>query len=89
MIRVFALVGALAFGASAALADGIDINGLTRTFAAQLPGTRPAPLVIVLHGNTQTGAAAPAASRLQASGRPRARLLTGDAPTAAKHRMLM
>jgi polyhydroxybutyrate depolymerase len=56
MIRIFALIGALAFGASAALAERIDINGVTRTFAAQLAGTRPAPLVIVLHGNTQTGA---------------------------------
>jgi polyhydroxybutyrate depolymerase len=56
MIRVFALVGALALGVSAALAEQIDINGVTRTFTAQLPDTRPVPLVIVLHGNTQTGA---------------------------------
>jgi polyhydroxybutyrate depolymerase len=56
MIRVFVLAGALAFGASAALAERIDIDGVTRTFTAQLPDTRPAPLVIVLHGNTQTGA---------------------------------
>jgi polyhydroxybutyrate depolymerase len=56
MIRIFALIGALAFGASAALAERIDINGVTRTFTAQLPGTRLAPLVVVLHGNTQTGA---------------------------------
>ena len=27
-----------------------------RTFTAQLPNKKPAPLVIVLHGNTQTGA---------------------------------
>ena len=39
-----------------ALADTIDINGVTRTFTAQLPDARPAPLVIVLHGNTQIGA---------------------------------
>ena len=38
------------------MADSIDINGVTRTFTAQLPDARPAPLVIVLHGNTQTGA---------------------------------
>jgi polyhydroxybutyrate depolymerase len=56
MIRIFASIGALAFGASAALAERIDINGVTRTFTAQLPGTRLAPLVVVLHGNTQTGA---------------------------------
>jgi polyhydroxybutyrate depolymerase len=55
MIRVFALVGALASGASPALAERIDINGVTRTFTAQLPDKRPAPLVIALHGNTQTG----------------------------------
>ena len=29
---------------------------MTRTFTAQLPDKKPAPLVIVLHGNTQTGA---------------------------------
>jgi polyhydroxybutyrate depolymerase len=39
-----------------ARAETIDVNGATRTFIAQLPGTKPAPLVIVLHGNTQTGA---------------------------------
>ena len=38
-----------------ALSDTISINGVSRTFLAQLPDTRPAPLVIVLHGNTQTG----------------------------------
>jgi polyhydroxybutyrate depolymerase len=41
--------------ASPALADTISINGVTRTFTAQLPDAKPAPLVIVLHGNTQTG----------------------------------
>jgi polyhydroxybutyrate depolymerase len=56
MIRVFVLVIALAFGTGAAPAEPIDIHGVTRTFTVQLPGTRPAPLVIVLHGNTQTGA---------------------------------
>lgn len=55
MIRVFALVGALAFGAGPALAERIDIDGVTRTFTAQLADKRPAPLVIALHGNTQTG----------------------------------
>lgn len=56
MIRIFALVGALAFDAGAASAGQIDIGGVTRTFTAQLPDKKPAPLVIVLHGNTQTGA---------------------------------
>ncbi len=32
------------------------IGGVTRTFSAQLAELRPAPLVIVLHGNLQTGA---------------------------------
>ena len=41
--------------ASSVLADTITINGVTRTFAAVLPAVKPAPLVIVLHGNTQTG----------------------------------
>jgi len=39
-----------------AAADTISVNGTSRTFLAQFPATKPAPLVIVLHGNTQTGA---------------------------------
>jgi polyhydroxybutyrate depolymerase len=39
-----------------ALADSIDIRGVARSYSAQLPARKPAPLVIVLHGNTQTGA---------------------------------
>jgi len=38
------------------LADTIDVNGVTRSFIVQLAEAKPAPLVIVLHGNTQTGA---------------------------------
>jgi polyhydroxybutyrate depolymerase len=38
------------------LADTIDIKGVARSYSVQLPATKPAPLVIVLHGNTQTGA---------------------------------
>jgi polyhydroxybutyrate depolymerase len=61
MIRLFAratgLAIALAFTcAHAVLADTIVTDGVTRTFAAQLSDNRPAPLVIVLHGNTQSGA---------------------------------
>ncbi len=41
---------------SPALADTIDINGVPRSYAVQLAEAKPAPLVIVLHGNTQTGA---------------------------------
>ena len=36
--------------------DTIDIGDVTRTYTAELPETKPAPLVIVLHGHTQTGA---------------------------------
>ena len=39
-----------------ALADSIDIKGVARSYSVQLPATKPTPLVIVLHGNTQTGA---------------------------------
>ena len=44
-----------ACGALPARGDSLTIDGVTRTFIAQLPETKPAPLVIVLHGNTQTG----------------------------------
>src|SRR5690349_14755863 len=36
-------------------AETINVGGVTRSFTAALPATRPAPLVIVLHGGTQTG----------------------------------
>jgi polyhydroxybutyrate depolymerase len=36
--------------------ETIVIDGVTRTFTAQLPNIKPAPLVIVLHGQSQTGA---------------------------------
>ena len=51
-----AVVVAIVCCAGPALSDTIGVDGITRTFTAQLPDTRPAPLVIVLHGNTQTGA---------------------------------
>jgi polyhydroxybutyrate depolymerase len=47
---------AIALGAGAASAETLDIKGVARSYIAQLPDTKPAPLVIVLHGNTQTGA---------------------------------
>ena len=47
---------AFALCGNAAMAETIDIGGVARTFTAQLPEAKPAPLVIVLHGNTQTGA---------------------------------
>jgi polyhydroxybutyrate depolymerase len=51
-----AAIVAIACLARPALSDTIDIGGVTRTYTAQLPETKPAALVIVLHGNTQTGA---------------------------------
>ncbi|WP_426421390.1 alpha/beta hydrolase family esterase [Bradyrhizobium genosp. A] len=47
---------ALLAAAPAASADTIDINGVKRSYTAQLPAKKPAPLVIVLHGKTQRGA---------------------------------
>ena len=49
-------MAALACGAGAAVAETITINGAKRTFSARLADVKPAPLVIALHGNTQTGA---------------------------------
>lgn len=54
-MRIGALVAALAT-ATAASADTIDVNGVKRSYSAQLPAKKPAPLVIVLHGKTQRGA---------------------------------
>src|SRR5260370_39816341 len=51
-----ALVLAIVSDAAPARCDTMTIDGITRTFIAQLPETKPAPLVIVLHGKTQTGA---------------------------------
>ena len=36
--------------------DSISIDGVARSYTLQRSGDKPAPLVIVLHGNTQTGA---------------------------------
>jgi polyhydroxybutyrate depolymerase len=57
-LHVIALASAAAMilHARAARADALDIGGVSRTFTAQLPDNKPAPLVIVLHGNSQTGA---------------------------------
>src|SRR6185437_4363310 len=48
-------VAAMLCWASPLLADSISVGGAARTFTAQLPASKPAPLVIVLHGNAQTG----------------------------------
>src|SRR5215475_13208905 len=55
MIRFLAILLALSC-ANAAAAETITIDGKPRSFTSQLPNKKPAPLVIVLHGNTQTGA---------------------------------
>jgi polyhydroxybutyrate depolymerase len=52
----FASVAAIIGCANPALSDTLDVGGVTRTYTAQLSETKPAPLVIVLHGNTQSGA---------------------------------
>src|SRR5712671_5036106 len=56
-IRLLIIASAFTIASVArpALAETINIGGVTRSFVAQLPDTKPAPLVIVLHGNTQTG----------------------------------
>jgi polyhydroxybutyrate depolymerase len=50
-----AAITILACWAVPALSDTIMVGGVARSFAAQLADTRPAPLVIVLHGGTQAG----------------------------------
>lgn len=56
MIRFVALLLVLCCACTAVAAESIAVGGVTRHYTAQLPNTKPAPLVIVLHGNTQTGA---------------------------------
>jgi polyhydroxybutyrate depolymerase len=55
LLRSLAATVAVACGAGAAPAETISMNGVTRSFTAQLADVKPAPLVIALHGNTQTG----------------------------------
>jgi polyhydroxybutyrate depolymerase len=54
-VAATAVILALTCWGDPALAASIDINGIARTYSVQLADSRPAPLVIVLHGNTQTG----------------------------------
>ena len=56
MIRFLAYGLAIALGAGAAAAENIEIGVAKRSYLTQFPETKPAPLVVVLHGNTQTGA---------------------------------
>jgi hypothetical protein len=55
LARGLVITLAIACGALPARSDSIAIEGVARTFVAQLPKTKPAPLVIVLHDNTLTG----------------------------------
>jgi polyhydroxybutyrate depolymerase len=48
-------IATIACWAGAAQAETIAVDGVARRFSAEFPDQRPAPLVIVLHGNTQTG----------------------------------
>ena len=56
LLRSLAAIMTLSCGAGAASAETITVNGAKRTFSTRLADVKPAPLVIVLHGNTQTGA---------------------------------
>jgi polyhydroxybutyrate depolymerase len=51
-----AIVLAITGWGTPALSDTININGMARSYIVQPADLKPAPLVIVLHGNTQTGA---------------------------------
>ncbi len=50
-----AAIAAMLCWASPALTDSISVGGVARSFTARLPASKPAPLVIVLHGNAQAG----------------------------------
>jgi polyhydroxybutyrate depolymerase len=56
MMRILTSMIAIMLGTATATAETIEIGGAARTFLTQLPDSKPAPLVIVLHGNTQSGA---------------------------------
>ncbi|TPQ42712.1 polyhydroxybutyrate depolymerase [Bradyrhizobium guangdongense] len=55
LLRI-ATIAATAFTVSLAHADTIDVNGVARAYIVQPPASKPAPLVIALHGKTQRGA---------------------------------
>ena len=55
MPRLLVVTLAFAVIASPALGDTLVIDGVARTFSVQSPDAKPAPLVLVLHGNTQQG----------------------------------
>ena len=55
-MRAILLMVTLLLGPTTASAETIKIGQTTRHYTAQFPELKLAPLVIVLHGNTQTGA---------------------------------
>lgn len=54
MIRGIAII-AFVLTATPSLAETFNIGGTDRTYTAVVPDRKPAPLVLVLHGNTQQG----------------------------------
>ena len=44
-----------ALQAAPVAAENMEFGGATRTYSAIVPEQKPAPLVLVLHGNTQQG----------------------------------
>ena len=50
MIRILTGLIAIVLGTATATAETIETGGVARTFLTQFPDSKPAPLVIVLHG---------------------------------------
>ena len=89
MMNCLARLVGLAFACCAcpASAETLNIGGVTRTFTAQLADIRPAPLVIVLHGNTQSGADMATRTSWPGAAHPLIRLLVTDI-TSSNARMI-
>lgn len=49
------IAGLLAVTTGAACAETFEVGAIARTYTAIIPNATPAPLVLVLHGNTQQG----------------------------------
>jgi len=56
MRRGAIVIGLIVALSGSAAAETFNAGGVARTYAAVIPKTVPAPLVLVLHGNTQQGA---------------------------------
>ncbi len=55
MRHALLIAGLLAVTTGVASAETFQSGGVERTYSAIIPTSRPAPLVLVLHGNTQQG----------------------------------